>query len=249
MEGLSVVIVGMADNMSQLMDFESSNANGIEPERQARGTSWQMTFGRLRMLRILFASVVIIGLACPTQSDAGFIAYTESITTSGTFNGMTFSGQLVTLTFTGDTTNVTATTNGFANSITKATVTVAGLGTATLSDTFKVGVDTFPTFSDFTATDVTTSTDILDTFAVTSGFTGVDLKSAFGPVSGGASYPVGTSFATSTGTFAFTQTGGGVSTASASVPEPSSVLITALGLVGVVIIPRMARRRGIIDGR
>jgi hypothetical protein len=85
---------------------------------------------------------------------------------------------------------------------------------------------------EFSVTDTALSTDILDTFAVASGFAGYDMTTPLGPVSGGAAYSVNTLFPTSVGNFEFTKTGGGVSTVSA-VPEPSSLFLIALGLSGL----------------
>jgi hypothetical protein len=179
----------------------------------------------------------VLALAGFGRADASTIYYTESITTDGSLGGTAFTGKLVTLTFTADIANVTFFQGSgftqYTNVPTVSTVTVAGIGTATLSDAMSLSVFAFSTFSEFSVTDTALSTDILDTFAVTSGFAGYNMQVPLGPVSGGAAYSVGSPFGTNLGDFTFTKTGGGVSTVAATAPEPSSLGLLAIGLFGV----------------
>ena len=192
------------------------------------------------MMLVMFA---LIGLG---RAGAATIYYTESITTDGSLGGTAFTGELVTLTFMADTSNVTflqgAGFTQYTNIPSTATVTVATVGTATFSDPISLSVFAFPTFSEFSATDTSLGTDILDTFAVAAGFAGYNMQDSLNPVNGGAAYSVGTPFATNLGDFDFTKTGGGVSTVSASVPEPSSVIMIAVGLLIAVTVRRRRER-------
>jgi hypothetical protein len=192
---------------------------------------------------VLAAAFALVGFG---RADASTIYYTESITTDGSLGGTAFTGKLVTLTFTADTTNVTFFQGSgftqYTNVPTVSTVNVAGIGTATFSDAMSLSVFAFSTFSEFSATDTATSTDILDTFAVTSGFAGYNMQGPLAPVSGGAAYPVGTLFGTDLGNFELTKTGGGVSTVAATLPEPSSLGLLAIGLFGVAARRQFAKR-------
>jgi len=201
------------------------------------------------MRTTVIALAIVFGLACFGRAEAGLIFYSESITTDGSLGGTAFTGKLVTLTFTADTTNVTFSQGSnftqFTNIPALSTVTVAGLGTAMFNDPISLSVSAFSTFSEFSVTDTSTSVDILDTFAVASGFAGYDMKGPLAPVSGGAAYSVGTLFGTCLGDFEFTKSGGGVSRVTATTPEPSSFAMTTLGIVGALFHRRRVRRIGI----
>jgi PEP-CTERM motif len=193
------------------------------------------------MRAIVATLAAVFALAGSRQAEAAPITYFESITTNGVLGGTAFTDELVTLTFTADTSNVTpGSGSSFTNIPSASTVTVAGLGSATFTDPVLLTVSPSSTYSEFSVTDTALSTDILDTFAVTSGFAGYDMTTPLSPVNGGAAFQVGTPFPTSVGNFEFTKSGGGVSTVSA-VPEPSSLFLIALGLSGVAV--HRTRRR------
>jgi hypothetical protein len=181
---------------------------------------------------------VVLALAGFERAEASMISYSESIVTDGVLGGTAFTGQKVTLTFTADTSNVTFLQGSgftqYANVPSVSTVSVAGIGTATIGDAMSLSVFEFPTFSEFSVTDTAVSTDILDTFATPSIFAGYGMTTSIGPVSGGAAYPVGTLFGTSLGNFEFTKTGGGVSSVTAAVPEPSAFVLMAVGFLGLL---------------
>jgi hypothetical protein len=188
------------------------------------------------MRAIVSALAMAFALMGSGRANATPIVYSETLTTDGSLGGTAFTDELVTLTFTADTDNVTFFQGSgftqYTNIPSVSTVTVAGVGTATFSDPISLSVFSFSTFSEFSVTDTSLGVDILDTFAVTAGFAGYEMNTSLAPVSGGAAYPVGTAFGTSAGNFEFTKTGGGISTVSA-VPEPSSLLLMALGLSGL----------------
>jgi hypothetical protein len=188
-------------------------------------------------MRVIVATLAMVfALAGSGRADPAPISYLESITTDGSLGGTAFTNELVTLTFTADISNVSffqgSNFTQYTNVPSISTVTVAGIGTATFSDPISLSVFAFPTFSEFSVTDTALATDILDTFAVTSGFAGYDMKGPLSPVSGGAAYPIDTDFGTSLGKFEFTRSAGGVSTVSA-VPEPPGLFLVVLGLAGL----------------
>jgi hypothetical protein len=208
------------------------------------------------MLRILFTLLVLVGLASSGQAWGTTIIYTESITTDGSLGGTAFTDKLVTLTLTADPSTATFSSGAgftrYTNAIAQATVTVSGLGTATLSDSFQVRTEAYSTFTDFLVMDTThPGTDILDTYGANAGaptgFVGFTLANSFGPVSGGAAYQVNLAFATNHGDFEFTKVGGGVSTVTAIVPEPSTLVMAGFGVLGVLSIRRYGR--GSLNGR
>ena len=189
-------------------------------------------------MRAAVVLTVVLALAGFERAEADVISYSESIVTDGVLGGTAFTGQTVTLTFTADTSNVTFFQGSgftqYTNVPSVSTVSVAGIGTAVFSDPVSLSVLAFPTFSEFSVTDTADSTDILDTFAVTSGFAGYGMTTSIGPVSGGAAYSTGTLFQTSLGNFEFTKSGGGVSSVTAAVPEPSGFVLMSVGFLGLL---------------
>jgi hypothetical protein len=195
-----------------------------------------MAISALRMIGPRLAGLAaLIGLwtGATGRVEAESITYMESTVASGTLGLQSFTDAVVTLTFVGDTTNVTNPSPGhYVNSVGTATVTVAGIGTATFTDQIQV-FDNQMYAAGFT--DVTINEDILDQaggFQVT-----YDLKTAIGPVTGPLYPGTGPKFATNQGALVLTSaslTGTFTATTSA-VPEPSSiVLASTAGLIGVV---------------
>ena len=209
-------------------------------------------------MRRTFLAVIVLGLAYSGRAEAGPISYTESITTNGTLDGTAFTSKLVTLTLTADSSNASFFQGSgftrYTNTINSATLTVAGIGSDTMLDSFSVAVEVFGgsnPFADFLVKDLTQSVDFFDTFTTAAALTGVDLGHAFGPASGGAALDVtdsfGTSFQANTGSFLFANVGGGVSSVSATTtPEPSSLAMTALGGAGAFLLLRERFRRRLV---
>jgi hypothetical protein len=198
------------------------------------------------MRRFALATLFSLGLLGPVSSQADTINYIESFTTSGTLNGTAFSSKLVTLTLTADTGTTAffqdSSVTRYTNLILAASISVAGVGADVLTDSFSVSAEVYNTFGDFLVKDLTKGSDFFDTFTNATTLIGFDLAHPFGPVSGGAAPVVNTDFATSGGAFQFASVGGGVSTVAAIVPEPSSLLLSLLGLGGVLESLRRNRR-------
>jgi hypothetical protein len=108
------------------------------------------------MRALLAALAAVFALAGSGQAEAAPITYFESFTTDGVLGGTAFTNELVTLTFTADISTVTffqgSNFTQYTNIPLVSTATVAGVGSATLSDPVSLSVFVFPTFSEFSVT-------------------------------------------------------------------------------------------------
>jgi hypothetical protein len=205
-----------------------------------------------KTLNRLFLTIAAAALLCsvmPVPLKAELITYTMISTGTGTLGGSSFTDTFVTLTLVGDTSTVTSASPGLFNPGT-ATVNVAGLGTATLTDT--IGI--FATFHDLSLfgtpavvigdlsnpSDPSSFTGILG--QVGPEFFGYDLQSPFGPDSGSGGPFSGSHmtphFPTTVGdlTWAVGQPlGTSAFTAVVTTPEPAS-----LSLIGTVFLTLVA---------
>jgi hypothetical protein len=210
----------------------------------------------------------LLAIACSIGSihvQATPISYTISTTATGTLGSSPFTNAAITLTLTGDTSTVApgpGTLSGFLVNPGNAKVTIAGLGTATLTGPIEVA-STFNQTS-YMGLPPTVVIAQLDNPAGTDGtgilwtlsqsLLGYNLQTAIGPVSGSGSVanegPVDGFFPTSAGNlqFAAGQGGGaGTSTFTAAVtvaaaPEPGSLALVVAGIAGILGRYRCRRR-------
>ncbi len=191
----------------------------------------------IHAMRRFGLAVAVLGLMGLTdRAEAVPITYTETATISGTLGATSFSNALVTITGLADTNNVIG-GGTFFNVPVVATVTVAGVGSGTLTDIVQVfsGINGNPE-AGFVAKKLASDpffTILLDTR--NAALTNYDLKSPIGPVTGAASIsnPIGLKFGSTAGDFAITSVANGTSTFLATggitaVPEPSTLTSAAL---------------------
>ena len=208
----------------------------------------------------VMAAIGILGVASPSQ--AAPITYAVTAIASGSLGGSTFTNALVTVTLVGDTLAVFQPLPDdlpelLANRGT-ATVTIAGLGTATFNDPSGYAAVAFPAIpGEIPLPSVgiwegfdpagDTGTGILGIGS--NSLAGYDLRSPLGPLvgvsGGGASNPDGSfvAFATNRGGFVISSTGetGTVTVTTTPVPEPTS--LSLLGVSGLSLLAARHRRK------
>jgi hypothetical protein len=179
---------------------------------------------------------------CCAAASAGPITFTETQNGIGSLGGTPFNNALVTIVLTSNTSTITGGSGVFFD-IGPATVTVAGIGTATFTDTMEAVVN--QTYSDAGISDETTNRSMM--FDTNAAFGTYDLSTAIGPLSGNASGNAGLGFSTSMGLFVLTDSLNNpdhpatfTATTLGSVPEPGTLGLLAAGIALFLIRRRVA---------
>jgi hypothetical protein len=183
----------------------------------------------------------VLTTLCCAAASAGPITFTETQLGIGSLGVTSFNNALVTIVLTSDTSTITG--SGIFYDIGPATVTVAGIGTATFTDTMEVfsnqgnhaaGIeDAQPAMG-----------DVLDVF--NTAFDTYALNTAIGQLSGKPEGSPGQSFPTSLGAFILTSSGNGdhpatfTATTVGSVPEPATLGLLSAGIALFLIRRRVA---------
>ncbi|HEY3967416.1 MAG TPA: PEP-CTERM sorting domain-containing protein [Planctomycetaceae bacterium] len=211
--------------------------------------------------KLLVPYVLVFGI--PGRADASLIVYTEEAVGSGSFEGHSFSNALVTIQFTGNPANVTGGSGFFTEAGNAGTVTVGGIGSATLTDAVYA-------FANHGANavgiaDLATTSSILDTISGT--VSGYGLQTAFGPVTDASFIRPDLSFATNHGSFNLLTAGnstftaapvitdpagglgdpaGGAGDPASPTPEPGALALLFTGLASIGALGWLKRRRMIL---
>lgn len=200
---------------------------------------------------IQYALLVVALFGFAASADASPIVYTESGFASGTIGGSTFTNALVQVTARGDTANVVTITDGtytiYANLSNLTRVTIAGIGTATITDA--TAVYSFPTpvliatgfpVLPYAIIGTLDSPPSLDSFTGIGGqgdnaLLGYGLTTSIGPITGSpggighSSDFINTSLGHLTFSANISPTSQGTFTAN-SVPEPMSLVLLGSGI-------------------
>ncbi|OPY13734.1 MAG: hypothetical protein A4E66_00650 [Syntrophus sp. PtaB.Bin001] len=188
-------------------------------------------------LALLLAVGLVLGSSLPTF--AAPITYMEQAIGSGSLDGSSFFDRLVTITFVGDTSTVTGSAGFFTNSVGTATVSVAGVGSDTLTNAFVFVNQGWTPAAAVGFGDNMAGGSILDTLH--SAFASYDLTTAIGPQTGSTFYRNDLTFATGSGTFHLDLAGDSTFTAT-TVPLPSALLLLGPGLVGLIGIRKRLQK-------
>ena len=186
----------------------------------------------------LIKTAVLVAV-CSAVASASSVYYTESMTASGVLDTTTFTNKLVTIVLNGNTANIVNPNPGIYADPGTATVTVAGLGTDTFTDTMVAYVNQ--------NTDVAGIDDTAVTLIVLAnhnlGFATFAMIPPIGPLPGASVGNSGTSFATAGGSFEITSGFGSDQQASftATAPEPGTLGMLGAG-IGLLLIRRRAAR-------
>jgi hypothetical protein len=193
----------------------------------------------MKRFAVLAAAACLSACALTGTGRAGSITYTETFTASGTLGTLgSFTNAQVTITGTGDTANVIPSGVDFFNSVT-ATVTVKGLGTATVTDTIY-------------ALDEPGFTPAMAGFSDPTTFSFIETKNSFftnyalttpiqPPVSGPLDQHTHNGINTDEGLLTFTSLGS--TSTFGAVPEPASLTMLGVGAAGLLGYGWRRRRR------
>lgn len=184
-------------------------------------------------------SKAVLATLCCAAASAATITFTETQNGSGSLNGTSFSNALVTIVLTSDTSTITAGLKpGHFLDAGTATVTIAGFGAATFTDTMEaIANQDDPDAGIFADAGIGDETSDLILLATTnSGFSTYDLNGPIGPLSGAAGGNPSFSFPTSDGAFILISSENAdlpatFSATLGSVPEPGTLWLLSLAFL------------------
>jgi len=194
----------------------------------------------MRLSRVLIAVFAVA--ICSAAAHADSITFTDTGTASGSLDGTSFGSNLVTLTLTGDTSAITSPSSGILLLAGTATVSVAGVGSDTFTDSITIDCSAGPEacgFLDGGSSIMLTFNPVLSTYGLTT---------AIGPLTGSNSYNPGLSFNTLSGTFVINSLPGDTTFTAVdnttSAPEPNSLSMLGTGLLGLMGMALLRKRAG-----
>jgi hypothetical protein len=181
--------------------------------------------------------VLLLGFSAGAQADN--ITYTEQVIGDGSLGVNTFERTSITIVLNGNTAKILSIGGGIFVDLGIATVTVAGIGTGTFTDKGQMFVFDNQTVGEVGISDAR-SADVLDTFDPA--FVSYALASSIGPITNTQAGNLGLRFPTTVGDFTLEGFGNTTFTAAAAVPEPESLGLLGIGLVGfMTVLSRLKR--------
>jgi PEP-CTERM motif-containing protein len=218
----------------------------------------------MRLSLSVYTALVVAILSLATNVHAAPITYEISGVASGTIGASTFTDALIELTGTGDTANVTSLLGGevFGNPFNSFTVTIGGVGTATITDPSEIWA--VPTSGPFSVPAVVMgridSPPALDSITglgvvASNALAGYEGNTGIGPITdaGGIGFPACSGpmedpcVHTTLGLLSFTEnlstTPTGQATFVATVPEPATLFLVVSGAAALVGRWRLRTRR------
>ena len=186
------------------------------------------------MKRLVLLPTVAPMLAVASPAHAGSVTYTAQTNGTGTLGQTAFNNAQITITYTGNTDDINSAGQVFQISKGKATVTVAGIGTATFTDPMAVTDVQFQNQGGIT--DLSNQSDVLN--VLNSAFGSYQLNTSIGPISGTALNESDISFPTSRGGLLIGLTGENASFTAAVaagpiVPEPTTITLFGVAFLGM----------------
>jgi hypothetical protein len=214
---------------------------GIDADPRPGLICGYLTLGVLMKTGFVAACFAAAIAVSPGTASAALLTYTETADVSGSLDGVPFTDNELTLKASGDTSGVSGGPSFFFLYV-PLTFTLSGGGSGTFTDNETAVIDnqsiTLAGFTDFTTGEFALGT-------LSAVFATYDLRTIIGPVSGGAIFNPGSSFATSAGTLVIRSVSGGA-TFTATIPEPSTWAMMLLGFAGLGFAGyRASRRTGI----
>jgi len=198
---------------------------------------WLLPMNRYKLL----SGILSLAIVSSVPAGAALLTYSDSFVGIGSFDGVAFTSQLVTLSITANSTTVQSLGSGIYEIDGPLIVAVNGLGSADFGDPGAVFVNN--TTHVQTIDPTTNPNGAAYAYYSSASLSGYDLNTTYGPLvftSSGGNYGNGANPSTNLTISSF----GGISVtfqvtaAGATVPEPASIGIMANGLIGLFLLSR-----------
>jgi PEP-CTERM motif len=176
---------------------------------------------------LAFAAAAAVMLITAAPAGAAPIRYTEEAIGSGSLGGQAFTNAEVLIPASGNTANITHPGVLIRNAPIIATVSIAGVGSATFTDPIKVEVEQPNSVA------ILQVGFILGTIEANA-FATYDLATSFGPLTHGDLYNPGEAFNTTGGAFILDSVGPATFTAFA--PEPATLALFGMAVLGLAAV-------------